>query len=180
MKRTLTNVAAGPTGDLTPESRGRDETRHVTLGGICREAIDEALLAQPSQPIEFERWDDMPGAWDHDLLLEVVRTLLSNALSHGTAGQPVIVSVIDGGKEALISVANQGAPISNPFRDWQFDPTRRGHWSSDRRALLVAKEIVRTQGGRIELTSDSSTTVFHVWLPKERERSSAISKGDLS
>lgn len=33
------------------------------------------------------------------------------------------------------------------------------------------KEIVRAHGGRIELTSDESGTVFHVWLPKIGERS---------
>jgi signal transduction histidine kinase len=98
----------------------------------------------------------------------VVQNLLSNALSHGAAGEPVIVSVIDCSEDALLSVANRGQPIADPFREQLFDPTRRGAWSSDHLGLHIVKEIVGAHGGRIDLTSDDSATVFHVWLPKRR------------
>jgi signal transduction histidine kinase len=140
----------------------------VPLAGICREAIEEASLAYPDHPIEFECWDDAPGEWDRDRLLQVVQNLLSNALSHGAAGEPVIVSVIDCSEDALLSVANRGQPIADPFREQLFDPTRRGAWSSDHLGLHIVKEIVGAHGGRIDLTSDDSATVFHVWLPKRR------------
>jgi signal transduction histidine kinase len=149
----------------------------VTLAGICREAIDQASLAHPGHPIEFESWDDAPGEWDHDRLLQVAQNLLSNALSHGAPGEPVIVSVIDCSEQALLAVANRGEPIPDPFREHLFDPARRGTWSSDHLGLHIVKEIVRAHGGRIDLISDDSATVFHVWLPKERERSA--SEGDL-
>jgi signal transduction histidine kinase len=143
----------------------------VPLAGICREAIDEASLAHPGHPIEFEPWDDARGEWDHDRLLQVMRNLLSNALSHGAAREPVIVSVIDCSEEALLAIANRGQPIPDRSREHLFDPTRRGTWSSDHLGLYIVKEIVRAHGGRIELISDESATVFHVWLPKERESS---------
>ncbi len=157
---------------LAPESREEFDggrLRPVPLAGICREAIDEASLAHPGHPIEFEDWDDAPGEWDRDGLLELVRNLLSNALSHGAPGEPVIVSVIECSEEALLAVAYRGQPIRDPFRDHLFDPTRRGAWSSDRLGLYVVKEIVRAHGGRIDLTSDDSATLFHVWLPKRRQ-----------
>lgn len=125
----------------------------VPLAGMCREAIDEAELAHPDHPIEFEPWDEAQGDWDHDRLLGVIRKLISNALSNGAAGEPVLVSVIDCDEEVLLAVAN------------------RGTWSSDHFGVDVVKEIVLAQGGRIELTSDESATLFHVWLPKKGERS---------
>jgi signal transduction histidine kinase len=124
------------------------EPARVPLAGICREAIDEAELAHPGHPIEFQPWDEAQGDWDRDRLLDLIRRLISDALSRGPAGEPIIVSVIDCDEEALLAVAN------------------RGTWSSGRFGLEVVKEIVLAQGGRIDLTSDESATLFHVWLPK--------------
>ncbi len=143
----------------------------VSLAAICREAIEEATLAYPGHPIEFERYDDAPGEWDRDRLLQVVRNLLSNALRHGAAREPVIISVIDLKDEAVLAVANRGQPIPDRFRDQLLDPSPRGTWSSGHLGLNIVKEIVRAHGWRLELTSDDSATVFHVWLPKKRENS---------
>ncbi len=148
----------------------------VPLAEICQEAIDEATLAYPGHPIEFERWDDAPGEWDRDRLLQVVRNLLSNALSHGAAGVPVIVSVFNVNDQAVLAVANRGQPIPDQLREHLFDPTCRGPWSKDHLGLYIVKEIVRAHGGRIELPSDDSATVFHVWLPKKR--ASSVPCGD--
>jgi len=142
---------------------------HVPLAWICQKVIDEASLAHPGHSIEFEPWDDAPGDWDRDLLLDLVRTLLSNALGHSAAGEPVIVSVIEFNEEAVLAIGTRGPPIPDPPREHLFDSTRRGTWSSDHFGLEIAKEIVRAHGGRIELTSDEGVTVFHVWLPKKRQ-----------
>jgi sigma-B regulation protein RsbU (phosphoserine phosphatase) len=96
----------------------------------------------------------------------VVRNLLANALNHGAAGEPVIVSVIDCNEDALLAVANRGRPIPDPFREHLFEPAGRAAWSSDHLGLRIVKEIVQAHGGRIELSSDESATVFHIWLPK--------------
>jgi signal transduction histidine kinase len=143
----------------------------LPLAEICQEAIDEALRAHPGHPIEFENWADAPGEWDRDRLLQVVRNLLSNAISHGAPGKPIIVSVFDIGEEAVLAVANRGRPIPDPVREHLLDPTRRGAWSSDHLGLDIVKEIVHAHGGRIKLTSDDSGTVFHLWLPKKLESS---------
>jgi signal transduction histidine kinase len=167
--------ATGSAGALdppeSPETFDGAGLTPVTLAGICREAIDEASLAHPGHPIEFERWDDAPGEWDRDGLLQMVRSLLGNALSHGAPGEPVIVSVIDCSEDALLAVANRGQPIPDPFRDHLFDPARRGAWSSDHLGLYLVQAIVGAHGGRIDLTSDDSATLFHVWLPKKRQSS---------
>jgi signal transduction histidine kinase len=167
----LLGFARSATGELVLHRE------RVHLAGICREAVDEAALAHPDHPIEFDSWDDAPGDWDRDRLLQVIRNLLANALNHGAAGEPVIVSVIDCHEDALLAVANRGRPVPDPFREHLFEPAGRGEWSSDHLGLRIVREIVQAHGGRIELTSDESATVFHIWLPKS---AASASRDDAS
>jgi sigma-B regulation protein RsbU (phosphoserine phosphatase) len=157
----LLRVAGSGTGELVLKRE------RVPLAGICREAVDEALLAHPDRIIEFQGWDDALGEWDRDRVLQVVRNLLSNALTHGAEGEPVIVSVVDCKDEALLVVFNRGQPVPDRFREQLLDPTRREGWSSGHLGLGIVKEIVRAHGGRIELISDQLATLFHIWLPKK-------------
>jgi signal transduction histidine kinase len=138
----------------------------VLLAEICEDAIDEAVPAHPGQRIEFERWDDAPGDWDRDRLMQVVRNLLSNALRHGLPAEPVLVSVFSFGEGAVVVVANRGEPIPEAFRRILFDPPDREPWPSDHLGLYIVREVVRAHGGRIELTGDEGATVVRVWLPR--------------
>lgn len=180
MRRIPTNGAARPLAsvegaevDLEPSNTGtsRLERDRVSLAEICQQGIDEAALAFPGHPIEFERWDEAPGRWDRDRLLLVLRNLLSNAIDRAAPGRPVIVSVIQCSQEVLLAVANFGGrAIPAAFREQLLDPTSRGAGSGEHPGLSILKEIVRSHGGWIELTSDDSGTIFHVWLPNKQER----------
>ena len=108
-----------------PSLRVMNAREHVPLAWICQKVIDEASLAHPGHSIEFEPWDDAPGDWDRDLLLDLVRTLLSNALGHSAAGEPVIVSVIEFNEEAVLSIGTRGPTIPDGPREHLFDSTRR-------------------------------------------------------
>jgi sigma-B regulation protein RsbU (phosphoserine phosphatase) len=168
----LLGFARSATGELVLKRE------RVPLAAICREAIEEASLAFPGHPIEFEPWDDAPGEWDRDRLFQMVGNLLTNALSHGAEGEPVIVSLLDCSEEVLLAVANRGQPLPDPFREHLFNATRRGAWSSDHLGLHIVREIVRAHNGRIELTSDDSATVFHVWLPKKHQNGALQGDGN--
>jgi sigma-B regulation protein RsbU (phosphoserine phosphatase) len=160
-------VSPGPReGDepgVTGQSRAEQE-RDLRLRELGHDLRTPLTAISMGIPIELECWDEAPGEWDRDRLLQLTRNLLSNALGHGAADEPVVVSVIDCREDALLSVFNRGQPIPDPLRQHLFDPA----WSGDRLGLYIVEEIVRAHGGRIELTSDDSATVFHVWLPKTR------------
>jgi PAS domain S-box-containing protein len=160
MARLIDQLLAG-----AREGTVRPNRERGPLAAVCRQAVDEASLAYPGRPIELECWDEVPGWWDSDRLLEAVRNLLANAIEHGADGESIVVSVIDCNKDALISVANFGGrPIPDEFRSHLFACT--GARSSDHLGLYIVGEIVRQHGGRVELTSDESATAFHLWLPK--------------
>jgi signal transduction histidine kinase len=138
----------------------------VLLAEICEEAIGEALPAHPGQRVEFERWDDAPGDWDPDRLMQVVRNLLSNALRHGLPDEPVLVSVFSVGDGAVVVVANRGEPIPDAFRRILFAQPDGEPWPSDHLGLYIVREVVRAHGGRIELSGDEGAAVVRVWLPR--------------
>jgi len=156
----LLGFSRGDSGELVLQ---RDR---IFLAEICEEAIDEVAPAHPGQRIEFERWDDAPGDWDHDRLLLVVRNLLSNALRHGLPDEPVLVSVFSFGEGAVVVVANRGEPIPDAFRRILFAPSDGEPWPSDHLGLYIVREVVRAHGGRIELSGDEGATVLRVWLPR--------------
>ena len=124
------------------------EVTEPTLGAICRQAIAETSAAHPGRAIDLECWDEAPGAWDRGRMHELVRALLDEAIARSTAHEPVMVAVIDCSREVLLAVGSLGAAT---MADVGFASVR---------------EMVRAQCGRLELISDESGTVFHVWLPK--------------
>jgi signal transduction histidine kinase len=67
---------------------------------------------------------------------------------------------------------NQGTPIPEELRAHLFDPFRRGEASSSRNeeglglGLFIARSIVTTHGGTIDVTSSAAGTIFTVCLPR--------------
>jgi signal transduction histidine kinase len=81
----------------------------IALAEICRDVIEEALRQHEGVAIELNDWDEAFGNWDREQVAQIVRLLLSNALVHGGANEPVLVSVIDSGDNALLAIASSGA-----------------------------------------------------------------------
>jgi signal transduction histidine kinase len=137
----------------------------ASLAEICREAIDEVSLVYPDHRIELEALDEGFGEWDFDCMVEVAQNLLSNALRHGAARRPIVVTIADCRGAAMLAVANFGQPLPRRFAEQLADPVRRAAVSSEHRGLGIVKEIVLAHGGRIELNSDDASTTFRLWLP---------------
>lgn len=119
----------------------------IALAEICRDVIEEASRQHGDLAIELNDWDEAFGDWDREQVARIVRLLLSNAVAHGGAEEPLLISVIDGGENALLAIACRGPAV-------------------DAQGLQVVKEIVYACRGWIELTGANDDTVFHVSLPK--------------
>lgn len=127
---------------------------------------------------------------DSNRIRQVVRNLLDNAIKYArphttiqlttgyltmNAVRPVSGKVAFGdtlhtGSWVSLAIANATDFIDPLELARVFDRFYRGDKSRSRRegsglGLAIVREVVLAHGGRVEATSDDSTTVFTIWLP---------------
>ena len=116
---------------------------------------------------------------DADRLRQAFSNLLGNAVQHGAADAPVELT-LDGGDASgvAVEVRNGGGPIPPGEMSKIFDPLVRGSSAEHPKAnrpgsiglgLYIAREIARSHGGRIDVTSSAQAgTAFTLHLPRRR------------
>ncbi|SDQ33605.1 two-component sensor histidine kinase [Carnobacterium viridans] len=108
---------------------------------------------------------------DTEKLVRVFNNLISNALKYGKGGKKVFIEVQKTGKEAIISVNNDGQPIPQKSLDQLFDRFYRVEESRSQETggtglgLAIAQSIVALHGGYIYASSDRTLTRFVMHLP---------------
>jgi PAS domain S-box-containing protein len=131
-------------------------------------AVVEELEALHPQRIRFEA-QSVPGSYDSDRLAQAFSNLVTNALLHGSPGEPVDVRVLSGNGNGRVEVVNRGAPIPESVRASIFEPFRRAEGSQDSSGLglglFIAREIVRAHGGTIDVDSRENVTTFAIEVP---------------
>jgi len=179
---TSAQVMARMIGDLLDYTRTRlgagmpVSPQPMDLGRLCREVFDEFRTAHPSRVIRFEAEGDAQGEWDADRLRQAVSNLLGNAVQHGAHDAPIDLKLVGERSDVVLVVQNGGPPIPPGELPQIFNPLVRG--SSDGRprqnrpgsiglGLYIAREIARSHGGRVEVTStEEAGTAFTVRLPR--------------
>lgn len=105
-------------------------------------------------------------------LSQLVSILIDNAISHGTPGKEVTVTLQETKHQGILSVINAGQPIPEVQRDRLFERFYRadearsddaGHYGL---GLAIAKAIVTGHGGKIELNCFEGLVEFKVTIPK--------------
>jgi signal transduction histidine kinase len=102
---------------------------------------------------------------------------LGNAIQHGSADFPVTLSLRGDESSVVLEIHNSGDPIPPGELPKIFNPLIRGssaqHPKSNRpgsigMGLYIAREVAKSHGGRIEVTSTvKDGTSFTVHLPRE-------------
>ncbi|MEP7204782.1 MAG: ATP-binding protein [Candidatus Saccharibacteria bacterium] len=112
---------------------------------------------------------------DKDKMRMVFENLLDNASKYSDAGKTVRVEVIDGAREVLIKIADQGVGIKKEDQIKLFEKFSRIHnHLSDQvggtgLGLYWVKKIINLHQGRISFVSQYEVgTTFNVYLPKKR------------
>ena len=155
----------------------------MELGGLCRELFNEFRAAHPDRQIRFRSDGDLKGDWDADRVRQAISNLMGNAIQHGAASAAVDLIVRGEGSEVVVVVHNGGPPIPPGELPQIFDPLVRGssaeHPKPNRPSsiglgLYIAREIARSHGGSIGVTStDRDGTTFTVRLPRHGVTGSA-------
>jgi signal transduction histidine kinase len=169
-----TERLAGLAGDLLDLSRLdagvaiRDE--RVDLAELSRAVVAEFELRarETGHELALEGRAAAVTEGDPGAIAQIVRILLDNAVRHGPAESPIVVTVdrLDG--VASIAVRDQGAPIAAAERARIFERFERGAVTSDAPGfglgLAIGRELAKRMNGELEL-EDGDGTSFRLTLP---------------
>ncbi|HYO67828.1 MAG TPA: HAMP domain-containing sensor histidine kinase [Archangium sp.] len=143
---------------------------------VVRQVVEETEEAHPGRTVQLEQSGSGDGLWDADRLAQVVGNLLSNAIYYSPPGTPVRVASRGEEETVVLTVHNEGTPISPEVLPRLFQPMQRGkqgptHGRSVGLGLYIVDQLVRAHGGTIEVASTVETaTTFTVRLPRRVTR----------
>jgi two-component system sensor histidine kinase MtrB len=107
------------------------------------------------------------GVGDPAGFRQIVRNLLSNALTHGS--EPVTVEVTLSGADVALCITDRGPGVPEGLAESMFDQYVAG---SDLYAqgrvgigLWVSRELANLMGGRLSYSRESGETMFQATLP---------------
>jgi signal transduction histidine kinase len=155
----------------------------MDLGALCRELFDEFRTAHPNRVIRFHSEGDVSGHWDTSRLRQAVSNLLGNAVQHGAENAPIDLNLTGESADVVLVIHNGGPPIPPGELPRIFEPLVRGSSAEHPRynrpgsiglGLYIAREVARSHGGEIDVTSSlEAGTAFTVRLPRHRPVKSA-------
>jgi signal transduction histidine kinase len=170
-------------GDLLDYTRTRlgagmpVTARPMDLAALCREVFDEFRTAHPSREIRFESdTTDATGDWDVDRLRQALSNLMGNAVQHGGHDAPIVLKLSGDAEAVVVEIRNGGVPIPPGEISKIFEPLVRGSTEGKPKhnrpgsiglGLYIAREIARSHGGSLDVTSSSRDgTAFTMRLPR--------------
>jgi signal transduction histidine kinase len=149
----------------------------LDLAELGRELFEEFRTAHPKREIQFHTDGDLHGLWDADRVRQAVSNLMGNAIQHGSAEFPVVLSLRGESSDVFIEIHNGGDPIPPGELPKIFDPLVRGssaqHPKKNRpgsigMGLYIAREVAKSHGGQIDVSSTTRHgTSFTIRLPRE-------------
>src|SRR5688572_19685676 len=159
-----TRTRLGRAIPISPEPTSMDQ--------ICRAAFDEIRAAHPERIFRLETAGELRGHFDGERLQQVLSNLLSNAVRHGSRGEPITLRAFGEPNQVTVQVRNHGRPIPqdqlqvifNPLV--QIPPASVGQDGDDLSGslglgLYIAREIVNSHGGTmVAESSERDGTVF--------------------
>ncbi len=159
------DFARGRLGDGITLSRRND----VALELLLQQVVDELRIAAPDRIIETDFALERPVNCDPSRFGQMVSNLVSNALTHGAADEPVRISASSDGAELVLWVSNGGQPISPEAMERLFQPFFRGEVRRSEQGLglglHIASEIAKAHGGRIDVSSTAREIRFTFRMP---------------
>jgi len=159
MLHAKSRLGGGIRISATPDAGLEDALNHV---------VEEVRAAAPDHKITVDLDFDRPVSCDAARVAQAVSNLLSNAVHYADDGSEVAVHGRVSEAEAVISVANRGAPIPESLKQKLFQPYQRGDQTKGEGlglGLHIASSIAVAHSGQIDVTCDDGLTTFAFRLP---------------
>ena len=140
---------------------------------LVRQAAAEARARHHDRQIAIETNGSLPVRVAQDAVVQVLGNLLDNACKYSPDGEPVRLSGIREGAEAVLAVEDAGPGIPEAERQRIFDRFTQLERSTQRRAggvglgLYIARQLARSQDGDllvVDPTGDHGAR-FELHLP---------------
>ena len=160
--------------ELARADNGTQQTNFAPL--YLSELISDSVL--PFEALYFEaglslEWRIDPGIivrGSETHLRQLPEILLDNALKYSNPGGKVFLGLQQQGSQCLLTVSNEGDPISredlkNIFKRFYRADSARQRDGSYGLGLSIAENIAKVHKGRIWATSDGGRNTFFVQLP---------------
>lgn len=146
----------------------------IDLETVAADELEQLRAAHPDRRIELTATGDARGHWDGARVQQLLRNLVSNAIRYGSPDAPVRVALRGEGADVLLEVTNSGPTIDPSALRQIFEPLRRGPAQGDSHpapdglglGLFIVREIARSHGGQVAVSSAAGETTFAVRLPR--------------
>ncbi|WP_404939912.1 ATP-binding protein [Pseudomonas atacamensis] len=147
----------------------------IDIQPICANIVEEARTIYADAVIQYSSFGKISGFFDSDRLEQVFSNLITNAIKHGSAIEPVDVTLGQDRNFFHFRVHNAGAPIGAALLASIFNPMARfpNQEAEDYSpqagvglGLFIASQIVEAHGGHIHVnSSEENGTEFLVAIP---------------
>ncbi len=162
-------------GEKIPLSR-----KMIDLSEVCGEVARDLTVSHPGRKITVD-CPELTGRWDEARVYQAVSNLIKNAIQYGEPDGTITVSFKAEAREVLLSVHNEGRPISLAKQREIFEPFRKpaaedgdgAHYRDPEHVglgLYIVNQIAQAHGGSVEIDSkaEAGTTVT-MRLPREQD-----------
>jgi two-component system, OmpR family, sensor kinase len=144
--------------------------RRVDLGGLARQVAREFGPEADAHGSRLELRTPREPALalaDPDRVRQIIRILLSNALTHTPEGTKVTVSTYRTKSRAELAVSDEGPGMPKRVRERIFERFYTGDSvSGSGLGLAIGRELAQRMGGTIGVTSSKGFTAFTLDLPQ--------------
>jgi signal transduction histidine kinase len=155
-------------GDSIPITRASTD-----VGQLLEDVADEMSASHPTHQLKVRKSGNLHGMWDCERLMQAMINLVSNAVHHGAGDRPITIAAAGTPEEIVITVHNNGEPISTDRIDHLFDAMKELQPGGvrDRRhlglGLYIVDKIVAAHKGRVDVASSAAEgTMFTLHLPR--------------
>lgn len=141
------------------------------LVSLVRDMVDESLVARSGRAVHVQLPARLEVWMDRDRMTQVLANLLGNARHHGTIGKVITVELSSTESEAVLTVGNEAAPLSDEVLAKLFDPLKRTSVGNTRNpgglglGLFIANEAVKGHNGSLTYSYEILRVCFTVKLP---------------
>lgn len=137
----------------------------MDMSYVSKLLVDEARVLHPKREFVLNLSGNLEGLWDRARIGQVFSNLIGNAVQYGFTDAPITVTVEGLPDKVVLSVHNEGVPISPDALGNIFNSLTRGEPHPDDESghgalsvnlglgLYISKEIVTAHGGAISVTS---------------------------